>query len=390
MNTTDTALLQAVADERTRQTIDLMRRNTIDHLLLGNADNIRFVSNYRSLIIHETADHMYCVMNEAGEADIFGPHLREPYENKDPTTPAVREVHPLSGWVPGMSEPRTTIKTLARAIGGARHVGYDAIHPELLHGLQSELPTVRFTYIGASLMDVRRVKLPGEITLMEAACAQNQDALGAAFASAAPGVSDRELLAAALEQQQRLEAELITHSTCNVRAPFGNWFPNGSTMVQGQAIFIDQVYYGPGGYASDLTRTKFVGEPPAQALDAYRRLVEVAHTVADAAKPGTTTVFLDELLNESLRRNGLAPSPYGLGHGIGLRVMEPPSLVQRDLVDDAVALRHGEVIALEPETSVDTDSGTVVLKVEDCFRVEDSGLRPLGPQASVEDVILDP
>ena len=389
MTSIDPTLVSAVADERTRITVDFMRQRDIDHLLLGNADNIRFVCNYRSLIINETADHMFCVMNETGAANIYGPHLRSPNKNSDPATPAVQEVRPISGWVPAMAEPRTTIETLVAAISGTKHVGYDAIHPQLLHGLQTELPSTRFTYIGGALMDERRIKLPGEIRLMETACSQNLAALDAAFAHAAPGVSDRQLLAAALEHQQSGQAELITHSTCNVGAQFGNWFPNGSTMSQGQAIFIDQVYYGPGGYASDLTRTKFVGEPSAQVLDAYRKLVEVAQVVIDAAKPGTKTVFLDELLNETLRRHGLAPSPYGLGHGIGLRVMEPPSLIQRDLVDADVSLRQGEVVALEPETAIETENGTVVLKVEDCFRVEDSGLRALGPQAGLEEVILD-
>lgn len=384
------ALLHTVRSERTERTTAMMREHGLDHLLLQTADNIRYVSDYRSLIIHETADHMLCVLDRNGDADIFGPHLVDPVKNPDPHRPKIRSVRPLTGWTPIMAEPATVVRALAGALtaAAARNVGYDALHPELLRALRAELPAVTFSYVGATLLRVRRQKSSGEITLMEGAYADNMAALNAAFAIAAPGVTDRELLAASLRQQQLLSSELITHSTCHVRADYGNWFPSGRVIKEGDAIFIDQCYYGTGGYASDLTRTVFIGEPRAEILRGYAALIDANRIVQDAAKPGIGVAALHDLLNESLRRNGLAPTPYGLGHGIGLRIMEPPSVSPGRMLDQEVLLVEGEVIAFEPETTIQVGGEDITLKVEDCFVVEKDGLRPLGPQAAVEGAIL--
>jgi hypothetical protein len=53
-------------------------------------------------------------------------------------------------------------------------------------------------------------------------------------------------------------------------------------------------------------------------------------------------------------------------------------------MDDDVALVEGEVIALEPETTVVVDGVETVLKIEDNFVVETHGLRRLtvAPDAS--------
>lgn len=369
-----------------------MRRRAVDHLLLSTADNIRYATDYRSLIIQETGDHMVGLIDNQGQAQIFGPHLRAAH-TVDPSEDAiVRSVRPLAGWVPLMAEPERVVAVVAKALtaAGARSIGYDMIHPELLRRFAEALPSVTFTYVGADLFDVRREKLPAEVQLMRQAHQDNLAALKDALALVRPGSTDRELLAAGLASQQGRRAEAITHFTCFVRSPFGDWFPAGRTLRKGEAIFIDQVYYGPGGYASDLTRTAFVGEPPAAVLDAYSRLLDVAATVREQARAGAKVSVLDELLNSTLQKMGLAPSPYGLGHGIGLRVMEPPSLIQRDLIHGERHLLAGEVIALEPETAIEHGGEQISLKVEDCFLVESSGLTSLGEIASLDGVVATP
>ena len=383
------SLLATVRERRNQRAVEVMGELGADTLLLGTPDNIRFVCDYRSLIINESADWMLCVVDDAGQADIFGAHVREVVQRPHEDLPAVRSVRPLPSWVPVMAEPETTVRSIAAALGSARRVGYDAVHPELLQSLRSSLPRVEFVYVGLALLKARQRKLPEEVALMERACADNARALEAAWAIAAPGVSDRDLLAASIHQQQLQGAEIITHYTCNVRADAGVWFPTGTCIQRGDAVFIDQVYYGHGGYASDLTRTVFVGEPAPAVLRAYTDLVDVSSAVHEAARPGVSVSQLDQLLNESLVKCGLSPSPYGLGHGIGLRVCELPSMSQRDLLDRDSVLVEGQVIAIEPETHIVHAGRDHAVKVEDCFVVESDGLRPLGPPAGVEGVVLD-
>ena len=383
------ALLAGVRDQRSAAATALMREAGVDTLLLGQPDDIRYVCDYRSLIINETADWMLAVVDDTGQTDIYGAHVREAVERPHFELPAVRSVRPLPAWVPVMAEPETVVRTIAAALHSSRRIGYDAVHPELLAALRSQLPGAELLFVGHALFRARQRKLPDEVALMERTARDNARALEAAWAVAVPGARDLDLLAESIKAQQLQGAEIITHYTCNVRADEGVWFPTGRRVERGDGIFIDQVYYGAGGYASDLTRTVFVGEPAPQVLRAYRDLVDVAGSVHDAARPGASVVALDELLNASLVKCGLAPSPYGLGHGIGLRVCELPSLGPRDLLDRDSVLVEGQVIAIEPETSVEHAGRRHALKVEDCFVVEADGLRPLGPPAGVEGVVLD-
>lgn len=381
-------LIDDLRDARHEIADEMMRRGGIDHLLLGTPDNIRYVCDYRSLIIAEGSDWMLAVCERGAQTDIYGAHVRDSVIAPSAELPRVRSIRALPAWSPVMSEPTTTVDIIAGALAGAHRVGYDAVHPELVAGLRSRLTSHDFVYVGHELFERRQRKLPSELQLMRMAWQANSIALQAAWDGAAVGATDYDLLAASLAAQQRQGAEAITHYTCNVRADQGVWFPTGKTVEHGDTVFIDQVFYGPGGYASDLTRTKFIGDPPARVARAYSDFVAVAGEVQAAARPGVSIAKLDELLNIGLIKCGLAPSPYGLGHGIGLRVCEPPSLGPVHLLDHDHSLVQGQTIAMEPETSVLHNGRTYALKIEDVFYVAAEGLEPLGTLPEPDDFVL--
>jgi Xaa-Pro aminopeptidase len=387
----DETALEALALERGDRVASWMREEGLDHLVLATWDNIRYASNYRSLIINETADHMICAFTGEGLATIYGPHLKD--EVTDTGSTRLQAIKPLSGWTPLMTEPQTVIRSIAEDLrrSGARRVGYDAIPAELLDGLRSELSdSMSFRYIGNALFELRRVKLASELDLMRLANADNLKAVESALASVGPGTRDRDVLAAAVFAQENSRAELITHSTCNVHSTPWNWFPQNHEVEPPEAIFLDQCFYGLGGYASDITRTLFIGDPPDVVVDAYRKLVEVSVEIHATARAGSRVDELDGLLNRLLTQQGLTESPYGLGHGIGLRIMEPPSLSPSNLLDGPRTLVLGEVVAIEPETSVEFNGEQIPLKVEDCFVVAQDGLVPLGPTPSTVLPTVDP
>lgn len=379
-----------VAETRTVTATDRMRELGMDHLLLGKPDNIRYVSDVRTLLIQETADWALALFTDQGVTDLYAPWVREEAKDPFPGLPRVQSLRPVPGWVPIMAEPDFLVSTVVESLrkAGAHRVGYDAVHPELIAALRHELPRVDFQYAGHELFRLRSLKTPGEIKLMEHAHLANLAALDRAWSVAVPGATDYELLAESLKQMQLDGAEMITHFTCSVRPEFATWFPSGKSIGTGEAVFIDQVYYGPGGYASDLTRTVFVGEPDPPVLAAYGRLIEARRVVEQAARPGTRVSELDELLNHELAKMGLRRSPYALGHGIGLRVCEPPAITESGMVSDDVRLEVGQTIALEPETAFEHRGAQIALKIEDCFVVEDDGLRGLGPLASLDDCVI--
>jgi Xaa-Pro aminopeptidase len=68
-----------------------------------------------------------------------------------------------------------------------------------------------------------------------------------------------------------------------------------------------------------------------------------------------------------------------MGHGIGARLIEYPSIFRPELMEYDEALEEGMIICLEPSTYVELDDVVVSLKDENQYVVEANGLRKLTP-----------
>ena len=66
-----------------------------------------------------------------------------------------------------------------------------------------------------------------------------------------------------------------------------------------------------------------------------------------------------------------------MGHGVGLRACELPIIYRKEMMATDTELKEGMVIALEPETTVESDGKLFVLKLEDVFLVTNSGTERL-------------
>lgn len=385
--TVDVGALRRHRRERVAATIDELG---VDHLLLTGPDQIRYATDVRTQIISEAHDWFAVVVDRAGEADVFGPSVGETVLAPDPELPHVRAEHPLPSWSPAVGHPGVWVSQVAGELRrrGARVVGYEGLDPALLIGLGEALPGVRFRPAATALFLARQVKHPIEVELIAAAARVNAGAMRAALDAARPGATDHDLLAVAGAYAQRMGAEFLTHAVCNVRKGTGDWFAHGARLRPNEAFFFDIGCYGRGGYASDAARTGFVGEPPGAIANAYERLLEAYEAVIEAARPGVRASQLVATVNEHLAGHGLGTTPYAIGHGVGLRGCELPTLHRPGLVDRDATLEEGFVIALEPETTVVVDGRPVVLKIEDNFVVEAGGLRRLTEPPSLEQLIL--
>lgn len=117
--------------------------------------------------------------------------------------------------------------------------------------------------------------------------------------------------------------------------------------------------------------------PRAELRRAYEHLTSAHELAQSIARPGVRASRIQRELNAYLEGHGLRGTPYGVGHGIGLRICELPTLFVSDLMDEDAVLLEGEVIALEPETTVIVDDREVVLKIEDNFIVTSAGLEKM-------------
>ncbi|MGW6460414.1 M24 family metallopeptidase [Streptomyces sp. NPDC055078] len=363
-------------DRRERLTA-LMREQGLSHLLLTGFDHIRYASDYRTQIIAEAFDWFAAVVDADGAVEIFAPWVDEEVKSPDPDLPWIRAIHPVPSWAPAVGHPVYWATHLGRALAGAGRVGHELIDPQVLNRLGEAAPETDFVPVGHLLYELRIEKTAEEITLLDAASKVNARAATAALAAAGPGLADFDVLAAAMESAQRDGAEFLSHSLCNHRRGSGTWFGRGSTLREGDAYFFDIGLYGVHGYGSDIARTGFVGEPPRAVQDAYRALITAHHIGEEAAKPGARASEVDAAVNGYLESQGLPRTPYAMGHGVGLRACELPTIHRAHLVDRDFVLRENSVISLEPETGVWVGEQFVLLKVEDNYHVRTDGLRRL-------------
>lgn len=359
---------------------DLMKQQGLSHLVLTGFDHIRYATDYRTQIIAEAFDWFAAVVDQDGTAEIFAPWVDRATADPVDDLPWISKIHPMPSWAPMVGHPEMWTAGLAGALAGATKVGFELIDPAVLGRLETTLSATQFVPVGRDLYDLRIRKTAEEIRLLEDASIVNSLGAEAGFKAAEPGMTDHDVLAAIMARLQESGPEFVSHSLCNHSRGDGGWFAEGTVLAEGDPYFFDIGLYGRHGYASDIARTGFVGgDTRAEIKAAYAKLLKAHEVVAEAAKPGVRVSQIDDAVNEYLRKEGLPTTPYAIGHGVGLRACELPTIYRDSLTDRDQVLVENSVIALEPETGLEVDGRYLLLKLEDNYVVEHDGIRRLSP-----------
>lgn len=355
----------------------IMESQQLDHLVLMGFDNIRYATDYRTQIIAEATDWCAAVVDSSGEVDIFVPWVDEVHQNPEPDLPWVRAVHPLPSWTPAAPHADFWAKHICDVLGSAKRVGVESCLVEIVEAMKERTPRIEYVPISTALYEARQEKHPLEIELLRAASVANANAAEYALRNAQAGMTDYDVLALIMSDLQGNGVEFLSHSLCNHRRGTGTWFAAGSTLKEGDAFFFDVGCYGLGGYASDIARTGFIGEPTSEVKTAWGRLMEAYAIGQEMARPGVRVSKVHDAVNNYLESSGLPRTPYSMGHGVGLRACELPTIHRHDRVQNDGILEEGWVISLEPETAVEYQGKLMLLKIEDNFIVGKDSLEVL-------------
>ena len=355
----------------------IMDQQQLDHLVLMGFDNIRYVTDYRTQIIAEATDWCAAVVDQTGATDIFVPWVDEDRAYPEPDLPNIQAVHPLPSWTPAAPHAEFWAQGICKTLGSAKRVGVESCLVEILDAMKARSPETEFVPISNALFNVRQDKHPLETELLRAASTVNASAADFALRNAAAGMTDYDVLAMVMSDMQKNGVEFLSHSLCNHRRGTGTWFAAGSTLQEGDAFFFDVGCYGHGGYASDIARTGFIGEPTNEVKAAWGKLMEAYAIGQDMARPGVQVSKVHDAVNDYLERAGLPRTPYSMGHGVGLRACESPTIHRKDRTSYDGVLQEGWVISLEPETAVEFKGSLMLLKIEDNFVVGKDSLELL-------------
>ena len=119
------------------------------------------------------------------------------------------------------------------------------------------------------------------------------------------------------------------------------------------------------GYLSDMTRTLFFGEPSYEFLRVYNAVKNAQEFAYKNIRSGMTCRSADYLARNYLKSCGLDKYfSHSLGHGIGVKIHEYPTLNTRS---EAV-LKDGMVFSIEPGVYLENEFG---IRIEDTVVLQD-------------------
>jgi Xaa-Pro aminopeptidase len=314
-----------------------MARSGIDLAAIAPSDNIRYLLGFSP-----KGDERACMLLVTAT----GTAVLMPSLNAEQAAAEAPELE-LVRWSDDAGPEAALRATLERVSGAAAH--RVAADPEMradhLMLLQETLPQAKTVTATLVVGPLREAKDDTELAALQRSSDIADQALRAAFATCAPGVSELEV-GDAIERAFRAGGS--TPEFAIVGGGPNGAYPHHHTgprpLKHGDAVVIDI-----GGrlddYVSDITRMAFIGEP----TERYREIhgiVEAAVVAALAAtKPGATCAEVD-----AAARDVITDAGYGeyfvhrTGHGLGLSVHEPPWIMRGYDVE----LRVGMVHSIEP------------------------------------------
>lgn len=217
-------------------------------------------------------------------------------------------------------------------------------------------------------------KTSEELRLMRQAQGISDRVFTRILGSVVPGVSECDLVAEITYQHLLLGAEKMSFDPIVLSGPRAS-LPHGRAsdrcVKRGELLLLDFGCF-VGGYASDMTRTIAVGQPPAAQREAYNVVLEAQTRALDYLCAGHTTCEIDAVARSVIDDAGYGDCfVHSLGHGIGLEVHEWPRLSRH--TNDT--LPANVAVTIEPGIYV---SGQFGIRIEDTVVVGPDACERLG------------
>lgn len=285
-------------------------------------------------------------------------------------------VSDVRGW-DEQDDPWKLARTVLQSVKPEHRAGQGAIEASLDYGSALHLFDVagsgwKWQSAAPVTERLRIIKYPEEIAQIRRAIEITQASIAATFTALVPGVTEREV-AAKLSEEMRSRGSsgggLVQFGPSSA-LPHGG---PGSSALQKEMVVLIDAGSQVAGYTSDITRTTWFGDAPADEFKKVFNLVHDAQTAAmQLGKP--FSVRCQEM--DRAARQVITAGGYGqyfthrLGHGIGMDGHEPPYLVEGN---DA-PLEPGMVFTIEPGIYQPDKFG---VRIEDDTLVTDGGVEVL-------------
>jgi Xaa-Pro aminopeptidase len=351
--------------ERLARLREVLRERELDAIVITHLSNRFYLSGFlaEDHPPNESAGHL--VISQDRAVLVTSPIEAESASRQAPDF----EIISLSREMPGLARNDADVLNGM----GAKRVGFEdaAILYKDYRTLKNNLDDdAKLVAVGDVVDNLRAVKSPDEIEALAKVLTITDQAFERVAPTISAGDAENEV-AWRIEQAFRgLGAEgpafpIIVASGPNAALPHHR---AGERVIQeGEPIVIDMGAYVD-GYCGDLTRTLWIGEPQPRLKEIYQIVFEALEAAEAGIKAGLTGKEADAIARDLIDQSGYGKQFFhSLGHGLGVRVHESPSLSPRN----DQPLEAGNVVTIEPGIYI---LGWGGVRIEDVGHIVDGGV----------------
>lgn len=256
----------------------------------------------------------------------------------------------------------------------AKRIGIESKRVSHLFAMevQSRLPALEWVGTCDWIEELRMIKQPSEVQMLEQAFQIAHRAYRAFKDQVRPGLPELEAAALLELEIRRAGGEGVSFDTIVASGPrssLPHGRPSRKLLRAGELVLIDfgAIYEG---YRSDVTRIHWM--KGAKRTRIFRIVEEAQQKALAVVRPGISAAAVDAAARDFIKNKGYGDYfGHGTGHGLGLEVHELPSISWRNRKQK---LEEGMVFTIEPGIYL---PGRYGIRIEDAIVVTENGCRLL-------------
>lgn len=231
---------------------------------------------------------------------------------------------------------------------------------------------------------LRKIKSDLEIKNIEKVCSITSKVFNNLINKISLGMSEREIATIFKKDLINNGVDYIMYLSCASGINGYNQIicnPSEKKIGDGDILIID-TGSTLNGYYCDFDRNFGFGNINQKSLDAYNKLWNATEKTLEIIKPGISCKEVYESLSKNLFSNNVKSSVGRMGHGFGLQLTEPPSI----MIDDNTILEKNMILALEPSIEIENN---LMLVHEENILITQNGNRLLSSRTPKELPIIN-
>ena len=226
---------------------------------------------------------------------------------------------------------------------------------------------------------LRKIKSDLEIKNIEKVCSITSKVFNNLINKISLGMSEREIATIFKKDLINNGVDYIMYLSCASGINGYNQIicnPSEKKIGDGDVLIID-TGSTLNGYYCDFDRNFGFGNINQKSLDAYNKLWNATEKTLEIIRPGISCKEVYESLSKNLFSRNVQSSVGRMGHGFGLQLTEPPSI----MIDDNTILEKNMILALEPSIEIEND---LMLVHEENILITQNGNRLLSSRTPKE------